>query len=158
MKKVCTKCNIGKTLESFKLTKSAANGRSSWCKKCHSADSVRWQRENRDKRNSYKSRWKKTEKGKLHNKVHRKKYKAVSKKAQPLWANLKTMRAIYSMASKLNVDVDHIVPLRGKLVCGLHCEGNLQLLSRKENQKKTNKFDSNSQLSPFYRNIVGVTM
>lgn len=70
---------------------------------------------------------------------------ALVKKATPSWADLKQIAKIYSEAKYKTKTtgvvhhVDHIVPLRGKNVCGLHCENNLQILTASENLKKGNK-------------------
>ena len=68
------------------------------------------------------------------------------RQATPKWANRKAILEIYMQASKLSklygttFQVDHIIPLQGKLVCGLHVETNLQILTAEINRQKSNKF------------------
>ena len=63
------------------------------------------------------------------------------KSACPSWADLEEIKCIYQEAEYFQLEVDHIIPLKHKLVCGLHVPDNLQLLSRSENARKSNKFD-----------------
>lgn len=71
-------------------------------------------------------------------------------KAVPLFSkNVKSRRKIlqfYIQAQLLNLtksrryQVDHIIPLTHQLVCGLHTEFNLQVLSKVKNTNKSNYF------------------
>jgi hypothetical protein len=77
---------------------------------------------------------------------------AVSKqgreKRRVLWANQDAIRAIYDQAElmtrttgRLHV-VDHIIPLQGRTVSGLHFERNLRVVEHHENAVKHNSWES----------------
>lgn len=74
------------------------------------------------------------------------KRRAIKKCAIPPWADLNKIKEIYKLAKELEKQdgikrhVDHIIPLQNNLVCGLHIETNLQILTESENCKKSNKF------------------
>jgi hypothetical protein len=66
---------------------------------------------------------------------------------QPKWLSKeqkKAIKEVYVMAKELETVfpwsqcVDHIVPLRGEKVCGLHVPWNLQVIPLVENRKKRN--------------------
>lgn len=66
------------------------------------------------------------------------KRKAAKLKRTPKWADLNKIEQIYKNCPKGFV-VDHIIPLQGKEVSGLHVAYNLQYLTPQENSIKHNK-------------------
>jgi len=68
------------------------------------------------------------------------KRRATKLKATPIWTDLIVIVKIYENCP-LDKSVDHIVPLKGENVSGLHVPWNLQYLTPRENSQKSNKFD-----------------
>lgn len=64
---------------------------------------------------------------------------AAKMRAVPAWADREAIKRIYVAARELKMHVDHIVPLRSPVVCGLHVENNMQLLPPAENIRKGNR-------------------
>jgi len=60
--------------------------------------------------------------------------------ATPTWADIERIKDIYKRCPK-GYEVDHIIPLQGETVCGLHVADNLQYLAKEENISKSNKLD-----------------
>lgn len=76
-------------------------------------------------------------------KIKTAKRRSLKLNATPEWASEFDFDAIYRESSILGDDyeVDHIIPLKHELVCGLHVPWNLQILNKQDNRSKRNKFD-----------------
>lgn len=74
---------------------------------------------------------------------------AMKLRATPIWSDKSLIVGIYAEAARRTAEtgvdhqVDHIVPLKSKIVCGLHVPWNLQLLTKSENSRKNNKLLEN---------------
>lgn len=91
---------------------------------------------NKEKRNKQIAEWKKNN---LHvRRVYEANRRAFKLKATPSWSNKKDIKEFYFNCPK-GFEVDHIIPLKGKNVCGLHVLNNLQYLTKSENCRKRNK-------------------
>jgi hypothetical protein len=58
--------------------------------------------------------------------------------ATPEWVDMQALYAMYDHCPP-GMHVDHIVPIQGENVCGLHVPWNLQYLTAQENSRKRNK-------------------
>jgi hypothetical protein len=75
------------------------------------------------------------------------KRRATQLQQTPKWADLRKIEQFYIEAARLTKEtgiqhhVDHIMPLRGKFVSGLHVHQNLQILTASENCSKSNRVE-----------------
>ncbi len=71
---------------------------------------------------------------------------AAKSRRTPSWADREKIKEVYAEAQRyrelgLDVHVDHVVPLHGKTVSGLHVHHNLRVILAEDNVKKNNKFE-----------------
>lgn len=99
-------------------------------------------------RNPHKSsEWKAAnrDRARVHAVVSAAKRKAAKINATPAWADHDKIRKVYEDRDRISKEtgvehnVDHIIPLIGKTVCGLHVHYNLRVIPYIENMKKSNR-------------------
>lgn len=101
-----------------------------------------WDQANREKKRARDRAWVEANRDKDRASQHAR--RASKLNATPPWADKAAIAAVYAEAERLTREtgivyhVDHIVPLQGATVCGLHVHWNLQPLPASENIAKKN--------------------
>jgi hypothetical protein len=156
----CKACNTARAVK-WK-SDNAEKARVTWqlwyadnCEK-RRAESLRWARENPEKKRAQANKWSAENREKVRawgaewraENPEKVRAKAARRRAQvlcatPAWADHAKINAVYAWAKHLEelgvkCHVDHIVPLQGELVCGLHVHYNLRVVIDIENIKKHN--------------------
>ena len=98
-----------------------------------------WRKANLEKNQATRKAWREKNVGAV--RAMRARRRAAKLRRTPVWSETENIKGVYLEAQRQQMQVDHIIPLKGKLVSGLHVLGNLQLLTPKDNNSKGNKFD-----------------
>ena len=157
---ICITCKNNLPESSFNKKASKKNGLNGECRECGKSRS--WYgafRKTTQKTREYKRKWYAENKemcdarslawyhrNPVKGMARANRYKTRKILRMPIWANAKKIERIYDLASWASrftsepLEVDHIIPLKGRIASGLHVENNLQIISRRENRSKSNKF------------------
>ena len=160
--KTCSNCKEEKPLKSFSKDKSRKDGFEYTCKSCGNTAREKYYKANKevilakgreryfnnhDNEKQRSLRWARSNKVKNTAKTMR--YNANKLQAIPSWVGEEEewlIEEVYDL-SKLRTEltglkhhVDHIAPLQGRTVCGLHTIDNLQVLTASHNQSKGNRY------------------
>lgn len=159
--KHCSSCNKTKDYSAFYSSKGRSDGLHIYCKSCSKEKNKQWKANNKNKVYEYNKDWVNENKDKVaknyknwqvNNRAKVNSYnsyrRALELQATPKWLTASHKLHIecrYSLATMFSNNtgeqhhVDHIIPLNGKTVCGLHVPWNLQVITAKENLSKSNK-------------------
>lgn len=136
--KKCSKCAKIGLFEDFVKDKHTKDGTTSQCKNCRYGAHRVYKKTNPEAfKESQTKTCKKRHKERL---AANSNYRAKKLQRTPKWANLEKIREIYKNCPE-GYHVDHIIPLQGEKVSGLHVPENLQYLTAEENLSKSNKYE-----------------
>lgn len=154
--KTCTKCKIEQSKDCFQKDKSRHDSLQPWCKNCISISNKKDYRQNKEARSTTKKAYGKKNRSQI-NAYEREyyannpgksaakdaKYKAAKLNATPPWLTEERIKEIEEFYANCpnGYEVDHIVPLQGKTVRGLHVPWNLQYLTVSDNRTKNNRIE-----------------
>ena len=156
--RTCTRC--GSSTNEFYRASKVSDGKTSWCKPCfldHRREQYAADPELKAKRYAQIAGWAKANPQKVVERVRRYQARHPDRcervrsrrhltARRPAWANKFFIEEIYDLA-RLRTKVlgepwvvDHVIPLKHPLVCGLHVETNMRVVPRRVNAAKGNAF------------------
>jgi len=128
--KFCTSCGETHSKQEFFKNSSRPDGLDSSCKNCIK---IRDSKRARDYKKEYQD-------NKGYQIAKAAKRHAAKLRRTPCWSESEAILEFYKNCPE-GYHVDHIIPLQGKTVSGLHVLENLQYLTAKENLSKSNSYE-----------------
>lgn len=160
--KYCPECKTEKPHSSFSKNASRYDGLQGQCKSCRAfrrkADYIKnkdherslsksWKKQNPDIAKAIAKRHRQSDHGAAYYNAKNALRRATKRNATPAWLTKgqeDDIKKMYALAKRfgelcnIRYHVDHIVPLAGKDICGLHVPWNLQILPASVNIAKSN--------------------
>lgn len=147
--KRCCKCKVEKSTTEFYKHSGQKDGLSLECKTCIKARANTYYANNKEKQREQVKKYKKENNHKVNALCYKRKTQKLLR--TPKWLteeHFKQIEVEYELASwcsdvmGIKYHVDHIVPLQGKTVSGLHVPWNLRVIPAKDNLSKANKWQN----------------
>lgn len=159
--KACTKCGVVKPLTEFYRDRTKGDGYRGQCKACDRPAAKKYYDTNADElnrkcRESYyenhadrtaqQKEYRQTARGRAAHIAKANARRAAKLQRTPAWADMEAIKSLYEESARLQdltgieFHIDHVIPLQGELVSGLHVETNLQVIPAALNVRKSNKF------------------
>ncbi|KAB2321304.1 hypothetical protein F8A86_05330 [Betaproteobacteria bacterium SCN1] len=163
--KQCKRCGEQKPLEAFSKRKASKDGLHYYCRECNSPLLKAYSEANRERKAAYDKAYYEANRelalirarasyeanyaaNRPRDRARVRARQAGLATATPMWlskGHREAIAAIYAEAERLTREtgiphhVDHIIPLKGKGVCGLHVPWNLRAIPAAENLSKSNR-------------------